>query len=66
MNNGLKKLLEKFDQQAEFERTMETVYVVVDNNEVIGVFTDSNRAHEVAYNRNAVISASYIDREGLK
>ncbi len=65
MNTGLKKLFEQFERNAEFERTKETVYVVVDNTEVIGVFTDSNRAHEIAYNRKAVVNESYIDRKGL-
>ena len=54
------------DRAAEIERNKETVYVVVDDSTVIGVFTDRDRAYEIAYNREAVVEESYIDREGLK
>lgn len=66
MTTGLKKLFDQFERDAEFERTKETVYVVVYETTVIGVFTDRVLAHEIAYNREAVVQESYVDREGLK
>jgi len=66
MTIQLKKLFEMADRAAEIERNKETVYVVVDDTTVIGVFTDRARAHKIAYNREAVVEESYIDRGGLK
>jgi len=66
MTIPLKKLFDMADRAAEIERNKETVYVVVDDSTVIGVFTDRDRAYEIAYNREAVVEESYIDREGLK
>jgi hypothetical protein len=66
MTIQLKKLFEMADRAAEIERNKETVYVVVDEYSVIGVFTDRARAHKIADNRDAVVVESYIDREGLK
>ena len=66
MTIALKKLFEMADRAAEIERNKETVYVVVDDYTVIGVFTDRDRAHIIADNREAVVVESYIDREGLK
>jgi hypothetical protein len=66
MTIQLKKLFEMADRAAELERNKETVYVVVDEYTVIGVFTDRDRAHKIAYNREAVVEESYIDRGVLK
>ena len=66
MTIALKKLFEMADRAAEIERNKEKVYVVVDDYTVIGVFADRDRAHEIAYNPEAVVHVSYIDRAGLK
>ena len=66
MTIPLKKLFDMADRAAEIERNKETVYVVVDDYTVIGVFTDRDRAYEIAYNREAVVQESYIHREELK
>lgn len=66
MTIALKKLFDMADRAAEIERNKETVYVVVDDYTVIGVFADRDRAHTIAYIRDAVVQESYIDREGLK
>ena len=66
MTIPLKTLFAMADRAAEIERNKETVYVVVDDYTVIGVFTDRDRAHKIAYIRGAVVQESHIDREGLK
>ena len=63
MTIPLKKLFDMADRAAEIERNKETVYVVVDDTTVIGVFADYDRAYKIAYNRDAWVQVSYIDRE---
>lgn len=62
MTIPLKKLFDMADRAAEIERNKETVYVVVDDTTVIGVFTNSDTANRIAYNRDAVVQVSYVDR----
>ena len=67
MTIPLRKLFDMADRAAEIERNKEQVYVViVYDYTVIGVFTDRDRAYEIAYNREAVVQESYIHREELK
>ena len=64
MTISLKKLFDMADRAAEIERNKEKVYVViVDDYTVIGVFADRARAHKIAYNREAVVQESYIEKD---